>query len=276
MPSFCARMSIARSISVRRLGHAERAAIGDAARRLVGVDAVDQAIRSRECRRSRCRCENSPAGHLVALAQRVERAVVGDRVEAQARDPAVLGRGDLRLPCGSRARRPVVEMFSMRVLDPLHRHAGDDRGDDRADVAGIGADLVAEAAADVAARSRGSCAPGIFEISEPRCGCTCGAWKVPQSVRSPLTLSNEATHWQVSSGHGWHARVLDELLDRDRRALSNAASAAALSPASQVKMWFGCLRGPWAPSFLSSMSSRMTGASSSIAFIGSTLTGSSS
>ena len=35
------------------LGDAERAAIGDAARRLVGVDAVDREMRDRESRRSR-------------------------------------------------------------------------------------------------------------------------------------------------------------------------------------------------------------------------------
>jgi hypothetical protein len=35
------------------------------------------------------------------------------------------------------------------VLDPLHRLAGDDRGHRGADIAGIGADLVAETAADV-------------------------------------------------------------------------------------------------------------------------------
>ena len=44
---------------------------------------------------------------------------------------------------------------------------------------------------------------GIFEISEPTVRITCGAWNVPYSVSSPLILSNEATHWQVSSGQGW-------------------------------------------------------------------------
>ena len=56
---------------------------------------------------------------------------------------------------------------------------------------------------------------GIFEISEPTVRMTCGAWNVPHSVSSPLILSKEATHWQVSSGQGWHARIGDHLLDRD-------------------------------------------------------------
>ncbi len=32
---------------------------------------------------------------------------------------------------------------------------------------------------------------------------TCGAWKVPHTVSSPLILSIEATEAQVSSGAGW-------------------------------------------------------------------------
>ena len=57
-------------------------------------------------------------------------------------------------------------------------------------------------------------------------------------------------------------------------ALSKAASVAALSPISQVKMWLWCLRGPWAPSVLSLRSSRSTGASGAIALNGSTMAGS--
>ena len=40
-------------------------------------------------------------------------------------------------------------------------------------------------------------------ISEATVRMTCGAWKVPQTVSSPFTLSMDATHWQVSSGDGW-------------------------------------------------------------------------
>ncbi len=39
-------------------------------------------------------------------------------------------------------------------------------------------------------------------MSEATVRITWGAWKVPQSVSSPLILSKEATHWQVSKGAG--------------------------------------------------------------------------
>ena len=44
---------------------------------------------------------------------------------------------------------------------------------------------------------------GIRRISEATVRITWGAWNVPQTVNSPLILSKEATHWQVSSGQGW-------------------------------------------------------------------------
>ena len=59
-------------------------------------------------------------------------------------------------------------------------------------------------------------------------------------------------------------------------ALAKAASVAALSPASQVKMWLWCSRGPWAPLVLPARSSRSTGASGFRASKGSSTTGSSS
>ena len=43
---------------------------------------------------------------------------------------------------------------------------------------------------------------GILAISATTVRMTCGAWKVPQIVSSPLILSKEQTHWQVSSGEG--------------------------------------------------------------------------
>ena len=66
----------------------------------------------------------------------------------EAGDLAVLGRRDPAghvVVAGKRRGRQVFDP----VLDPLHRHAGDDRGDDGADVARIDADLVAETAADI-------------------------------------------------------------------------------------------------------------------------------
>jgi Arc/MetJ family transcription regulator len=127
--------------------HPERAAVGDAARRLVGVDAVDREMRDREI---------VGAGDDVHEARRpfrrigagVEGAVVGQHMHAQAGDLAVLGRRDLRrhvIVAGEGGGGEVLHP----VLDPFHRLAGDDGRDGRADIAGIGADLVAEAAADV-------------------------------------------------------------------------------------------------------------------------------
>ncbi len=44
---------------------------------------------------------------------------------------------------------------------------------------------------------------GNLAISATTVRITCGAWNVPQIVSSPPILSNEQTHWQVSSGEGW-------------------------------------------------------------------------
>ena len=133
--------------AVGGLRDAERAAIGDAAGRLVGVDAVDQDVRGREIVGAGDDAEQAgrPLGGVGAG---VERAVVGDGVAAQRRHLAVLGRGDLRLHVEVARERRGREVLDA-VLDPFHRASGHDRGDDRADVARIGADLVAEAAADV-------------------------------------------------------------------------------------------------------------------------------
>jgi hypothetical protein len=58
----------------------------------------------------------------------VERAVVGQHMHAQARDLAVLGRGDFGghvVVARERGRGQVLDT----VLDPFHGLAGDDRGD---------------------------------------------------------------------------------------------------------------------------------------------------
>ncbi len=81
---------------------------------------------------------------------RVECTVIGERREAQRLDPAVfVGRelADAVVVAGEARRRDIVDAR----LDPLDRHAGDDRRHDRDDVARIDGNLVAEAAADVAA-----------------------------------------------------------------------------------------------------------------------------
>ena len=133
--------------AISGFGDAERAAIGDAARRLVGIDAVDQHVGGWKIVGTADDAEQ-PRRPFGGIGAGVERAVVGDGVAAHGRHFAVLGRGDFHIHvevAGERRRREVLDA----VLDPFHRNAGHDRGDDRADVARIGADLVAETAADV-------------------------------------------------------------------------------------------------------------------------------
>ena len=89
----------------------------------------------------------------------------------------------------------------MRSSTHLTGLAGDDRGNYRADIARIGADLVAETAADVG-RNHVDLVFGDLGDQRATVRITCGAWNVPHSVSSPSILSNDATHWQVSSGEG--------------------------------------------------------------------------
>ena len=132
---------------VRRLGHPQRAAIRDAARRLVGVNAIDRDVSGRDVVGAGDHGEEA-RGIFGRIGAGIERAVVGEHVHPKARDPAVPPRRELAghvVVARESRRRQVLDP----VLDPLHRHAEHDRGDDRADVARIDADLVAEAAADV-------------------------------------------------------------------------------------------------------------------------------
>ena len=129
------------------LGDPERARVGHAARRLVGVHAGDLAVRGLEVVGA-SEDREEPRRVLRRLRGRVERAVVGDHVHADGTDLAVLGRRDLAahvVVAGEAGRHQVLAA----VLHPLDRLAGQDRADDRADVAGVDRDLVAEAAADV-------------------------------------------------------------------------------------------------------------------------------
>ena len=79
---------------VDRLGDPERAGVGDAAGRLVGVDARDVAVGGLEVVAAGEDAEE--AGRVLGrLRGAVERAVVGQHVGAQREDLAVLGRRDL-------------------------------------------------------------------------------------------------------------------------------------------------------------------------------------
>ena len=120
----------------------------DTAGRLVRVDGLDLDVRRLEVVRAADDVEE-PGRELRRLGGAVEGAVVGDHVDPQAGDLAVL-RAHL---CAHDvvAGEPRRDEVLGPVLDPLDRHAGDDRAGDRAHVAGIDGDLVAEAAADVLA-----------------------------------------------------------------------------------------------------------------------------
>ena len=107
---------------VGRFRHPERAAIGDTARRLVGVDAVDADI-GPECRRTRCRSLKKPAGNLVGSAQASNAPWSASTWHAETGDLAVLGRRQLApghvVIAGKGRGGQVLDP----VLDPLDRHA---------------------------------------------------------------------------------------------------------------------------------------------------------
>ena len=88
---------------VDRLGHPERARVRDPAGRLVGVDALDLAVRGLEVVRAGEHVEE--AGRVLGrLRGRVERAVVGDHVDPDAQDLAVASSRRSRRASRSRAR----------------------------------------------------------------------------------------------------------------------------------------------------------------------------
>ena len=152
-----------------------------------------------------------PAGHLDGSAQASN--APWSAMDAQARDLAVLGRGDLGrhvVVARERGGRQVLDA----VLDPFDRPAGDDRGDDRADVARIGADLVAEAAADVG-RDDVDLVLGDFRDQRGD-----GADDVRRLERAPdgelaLDLVERGDALAGLERAGVHARIGDQLLDGD-------------------------------------------------------------
>ena len=129
------------------LGHPERAAIGHATRRLVGMDPVHPQPGHRNVIGTGA--DRHEAGGIFGrVGAGVKGTVVGGGVAPQAGDLARPGVRDL-------ARHPVVagngdgHQVAHPPLDPLHRPPGDDGGHDGTDIAGIDPDLVAKAAADI-------------------------------------------------------------------------------------------------------------------------------
>ena len=183
---------------VHGLGDAKRAAVGDAAGRLVRVHRAEPGVRALQVIGAGDDVKE-PGREPRGLGGRVKRAVVGDGVDAQAGDPAVLGAD--RRAVQVIAREPGAREVLGPVLDPLDGRAGDDRGGDRADVARIDRHLVAEAAADVVAQRCGCSArpappPGRTPCgarAAPGCRCRCSAGRSPGSCRRPSRTSPSDT-----------------------------------------------------------------------------------
>ena len=77
------------------LGHPERAAVGNAARRLVGVDAIDRTIGHREVIGTGYDVEET-GGPLGGIGAGIKSPVIGKNMHAKSGDFTVLGRGDFR------------------------------------------------------------------------------------------------------------------------------------------------------------------------------------
>jgi hypothetical protein len=126
------------------LGHPERAAVGDAAGRLVRVDAVDLDEGVVEVVRAGDHVEQ-PGRELRRIGRGVGIAVVGDRPHLQRLDPPVLRGAELGMDVVVTGERVRLEVLRA-VLDPLDRLADGQAGDDREDVPRVDRDLAAESA----------------------------------------------------------------------------------------------------------------------------------
>ena len=130
-----------------RLGDPERAAVGDAAGRLVRVHAPRGQVRGGDVVAGERRVHEADL-ELARLRVGEERAVVGVGVHPDAEDLAVLAQRQLAVQVDVAAEAGGDEVAAL-VLDPLHRALEQDRREDRHHVAGIDRHLVAEAAAEV-------------------------------------------------------------------------------------------------------------------------------
>ena len=130
-----------------RLGDAERAPVGDPARRLVAVGPARRQVRDRDVVGGEGRVHQADL-ELARLGVGEERAVVGVGVHPDGEDLAVPAQRHLAVEVDVPGE-PGGDQVAGLVLDPLDRPLQQDRGQDRADVPGVDRHLVAEAAADV-------------------------------------------------------------------------------------------------------------------------------
>ncbi len=129
------------------LGHPERAAIGDAAGRLVRVDAIDFDERVVEVVRAGDDVEQA-GRELGRVRGGIGVAVVGDRLDLEPGDLAFLGRAHLRVDVIVAGERVRLEVLAP-ALDPLDRLAGQERRGNGQDVARVYRHFAPEATADV-------------------------------------------------------------------------------------------------------------------------------
>ena len=164
------------------------------------------------------------------------------------------------------AGEPGAHQVLRAVLHPLHRLAGEDRADHGAHVAGIDRHLVAEAAPDV---GRDDADLVLRQARHDRVERAVGVRRLRRRPERQLAGHAVAVGDRAAGLHGRRvaARVDACPAPTTTSAAANTASVAALSPASQSKMWL---------SVLPSRSSRITGASASSAWRASSTGGSAS
>ena len=215
------------------LGDAERARVRDAARGLVRVDAGHVAVRGLEVVGAGEHAEE-PGRVAARLGGGVERAVVGEHVDADRRDPALRRRAD-PAPHHVVAREPGRHEVLRAVLHPLHRPPGTStrrsrrRSRDR------------PGPCCRSRRRRRARSPGCGARAAPsRARTACGARAAPGSctrrVSRPLTRSKSAIAPHVSIGAGCE-RGNTMSCSTTTSARAKAAAVAAASPASQSKTW---------------------------------------
>src|SRR5215208_5385018 len=129
-------------------GDPERAAVGDPSWRLVRVDARGLGVGRRGIVTTGEDGEEAHGPDVPGLRVRVEGAVVGENVDADAEDVSVLVRRDLADHVVVAGEAGANQILRAR-LHPLDGPAEHERGDGRAHVAGIDGHLVTEPAADV-------------------------------------------------------------------------------------------------------------------------------
>ncbi len=145
---------------------------------------------------------NRPAGNFDGSAAASRVAVVGERLDLEAGDLAVLRGRQLGMDVVVAGERVGLQVLRA-VLDPLDRLADGQAGDDREDVARVDRHLAAEPAADVVGHDPDVLLRAGRDTSASTVRMACGAWLVMCSVSWPRTASQSATQPHVSIEATW-------------------------------------------------------------------------